>query len=61
MKKLIFQKFELLTENAEGQLVSGFSDAMESDLMKMGGVNWGCTNNCDGGNCVSGCGSGSGH
>lgn len=62
MKKLIFEKFELLSEDAEGQLVSGFSSAMEADLMRMGGEsNVSCTNNCAGGNCVSGCGSGSGH
>jgi len=58
MQKLIFEHFELLSENAENQLVSGFSEAFEGDMVKMGGVvNGSCPNNCSGGNCVSGCGT----
>jgi hypothetical protein len=59
MKKLIFEHFELLSENAESQLVSGFSEAFEGDMTQMGGVvNGSCPNtNCAGGNCVAGCGS----
>jgi hypothetical protein len=60
MKKLKLELFEQLTENAEGQLISGFSEAFEGRLM-MGGDDGsniiGCTNNCNGGNCTPGCGS----
>ncbi|MDN3548783.1 hypothetical protein [Mucilaginibacter aquaedulcis] len=60
--KLSFDNFEVLTESADGKLVSGFSDAFFGDaLMQLGGSGnnnnaLGCTNNCNGGNCVSGCG-----
>jgi hypothetical protein len=61
MKKLNFEQFEQLSENAEGQLISGFSEAFEGGLL-MGGDGGGnlisCeVNNCSGGNCVAGCGS----
>ncbi|WP_207513690.1 hypothetical protein [Longitalea luteola] len=62
MKKLNFQQFEQLTENAEGQLVSGFSEAFEGSVL-MGGDDGagnliGCqVNNCHGGNCNDSCGS----
>jgi hypothetical protein len=60
MKKLIFEKFELLSENAESQLVSGFSEAFEGEMVKMGGLNLSecTTNNCNGGNCSTTCGGG---
>ncbi|MDN3548782.1 hypothetical protein [Mucilaginibacter aquaedulcis] len=59
--KLSFDNFEILSENSEGKLVSGFSDAFFGDaLMQFGGGsnnnNVSCTNNCAGGNCISGCG-----
>ncbi|MDN3548781.1 hypothetical protein [Mucilaginibacter aquaedulcis] len=61
--KLSFDNFEVLSEDAEGKLVSGFSDAFFGDaLMQFGGgsgntSNDKCTNNCAGGNCISGCGN----
>lgn len=60
MQKLIFERFELLSENAENQLISGFSEAFEGEMVQMGGVvNGQCpTNtNCAGGNCVTTCGT----
>jgi hypothetical protein len=64
MKKLNFEQFEQLSENAQGQLVSGFSEAFEGGIMMGGddgddGFNVSCpkNTNCSGGNCVSGCGS----
>ncbi|THU40333.1 hypothetical protein FAM09_10725 [Niastella caeni] len=63
MKKLNFEQFEQLTENAEGQLISGFSEAFEGNFI-MGGGDTAASNlischntNCSGGNCVAGCGS----
>ena len=51
-------QFELLTESSNGILVSGFSTAIQSNII--GGLvdrtNKGCTiNNCNGGNCAVGC------
>jgi hypothetical protein len=66
MKKLKFEQFEQLTENAEGQLISGFSEAFEGRLL-MGGdegsniISCPKNTNCAGGNCVAGCGSGGGN
>lgn len=56
-------KFEVLSESKAGNLVNGFSAAIGmSDTSSIGGrlptVNVGCSNNCSGGNCVSGCGGG---
>ena len=56
-------KFEVLSESKSGNLVNGFSAAIGmSDASAMGGMmpNLGCTNNCNGGNCVAGCGGGGG-
>lgn len=62
MKKLSFEQFEQLTENAEGQLVSGFSEAFEGEALTSMGGNVYCpvNTNCGGGNCISGCGGGGG-
>jgi len=65
MKQLIkiSSEFELLSENSDGFLVSGFSTALTSKDMMHGGSTdlniskCGETNNCNGGNCVSGCSS----
>lgn len=52
-EKLSFDAFETLNENAEGQLVSGFSPAFEGEQM-LGGddtnicLNWNCPS-CSGG------------
>jgi hypothetical protein len=57
--KLGFDKFEVLSEDAEGKLVSGFSEAFEGvSLDQMGTDVAGCTTNtnCGTANCVSGCG-----
>ena len=59
-KSKSLSQFELLSENSNGFLISGFSLAVQSNLF--GGIdsentNNKCTiNNCDGGNCVKGCG-----
>ena len=56
-------KFEVLSESKSGNLVNGFSAAIGmSDASALGGMmpNLGCTNNCEGGNCVKGCGGGGG-
>jgi hypothetical protein len=59
----ISNDFEQLSENSDGFLVSGFSTALGSNGMMHGGTAIGInafkcevTNNCNGGNCVSGCG-----
>ncbi|NLR62480.1 hypothetical protein HGH93_30590 [Chitinophaga polysaccharea] len=49
-KKLNLERFESLSEDAEGKLVSGFSEAFDGeDLAQIG------ANNCYGGNCAAGC------
>ncbi len=59
-QKMDLTKFEALSETTQGALVGGFSTAM---AVSPGGgeigetINDGCTNNCDGGNCIKGCGS----
>jgi hypothetical protein len=55
-----YLKFEILSESKAGNLVNGFSTAI--GVSDVGGrfplpdINSGCTNNCQGGNCVPGCG-----
>ncbi len=51
-----FSNFESLSENSEQKLVGGFSPSVSlgvtaSDLT-------GGSNNCEGGNCIAGCGKG---
>ena len=53
-----FTQFELLSENSNGLLVSGFSKVMTSSIIGgVVGTNDHCTvtNNCNGGNCKAGC------
>jgi hypothetical protein len=57
--KLDIDKFEILSEDAEGKLVSGFSEAFEGEALDQMGTDASyCTNtNCKvGTNCVAGCG-----
>ena len=57
--KLDLSKYETLSQNRVGQLVNGFSNALDVSFY-IGGTgnnnNTGCTNNCAGGNCVAHCG-----
>ncbi|MEM9916714.1 MAG: hypothetical protein AAF990_01385 [Bacteroidota bacterium] len=53
--KAILSKLESVEENKMGQLQGGFASVHRS-LFHDDTSNDGCTNNCDGGNCVSGCG-----
>ena len=46
--------FEEISENQENQLTGGFSTVVTSHLEVLTFDN---TNNCQGGNCVKGCGS----
>jgi hypothetical protein len=57
--KLDSDRFEILSEDAEGKLISGFSEAFEGEAIDQMGTDLsGCTNqNCKGANCVVGCGS----
>jgi hypothetical protein len=62
MKKLKLDsgKFEILSEDAEGKLISGFSEAFEGEAVdQMGTDANSCHNvNCGAGtNCIAGCGS----
>ena len=63
--KFDLAKFESLQENENGMLINGFSTSFDQNIMggqkKEGGTNYlFCTsNNCSGGNCISGCGTGS--
>lgn len=51
-EKFDLSKFEALSQNQQGQLVGGFSAATDpNDQLPTDPV----TNNCNGGNCVSGC------
>ena len=59
--KSILQKLERIEENQMGQLQGGFasvsspsSQAVFAEKNKLG---CSVTNNCDGGNCVAGCGA----
>ena len=36
MKRLVFEQFKQLAENAEGKLVSGFPEAFEANLIGWG-------------------------
>lgn len=59
--KTYLLKFEVLSESKTGNLVNGFSAAISvNETAATGGLmpNIGCTNNCNGGNCVAGCGGG---
>ncbi len=51
------EQFELLTETSTGSLIGGFSTTLFLEIDPIDGG--GTTNNCNGGNCVAGCGSGS--
>lgn len=58
--KLDSERFEILSEDAEGKLVSGFSEAFEGDALDQMGTDLNsCSNvNCGAGtNCIKGCGS----
>lgn len=69
MKKEIknFSQFEQLKESTDGFLVSGYSSALTTNstvggggitIPPIGGLNISCpTNNCQAGNCISGCGT----
>lgn len=54
-KKNLFAKFETLTESNENTLIGGFSASISIVETGVGEFN---SNNCNGGNCVSGCGNG---
>ena len=59
-KILDLTRFEVLGQSANGQLVSGFSMAVTATLLggtdPVGDPTNQCTvNNCNGGNCTSGC------
>ncbi|MEE4000518.1 hypothetical protein V1T75_09210 [Tenacibaculum sp. FZY0031] len=59
--KLTFDisNFEPISENSENKLIGGFSISVTSkESFKETDPNSGC-NNCHGGNCASGCGTGS--
>jgi hypothetical protein len=59
-QKISLENFEALTEESNGTLINGFSEAFESSNDTLiGGWNLiSCTaNNCSGGNCVTGCGA----
>ncbi|MEE4000519.1 hypothetical protein V1T75_09215 [Tenacibaculum sp. FZY0031] len=50
--------FEPISEDSENKLIGGFSASLASnDSFKEIDTNQGC-NNCQGGNCASGCGGG---
>ncbi|HSC40142.1 MAG TPA: hypothetical protein VLD19_19795 [Chitinophagaceae bacterium] len=48
-----FAKFEVLNETAQGTMVGGFSVVLNATVNLLEG-----SNNCQGGNCVEGCGKG---
>jgi len=50
-----FSKFETIAEQTDGQLVGGFSSSFSGSSLSTEEVG---SNNCAGGNCVSGCGDG---
>jgi len=52
-QKKDFAKFEVLNESSQGSLIGGFSIALNAVIS-----NATESNNCQGGNCVDGCGSG---
>ena len=47
--------FEHVTEDSENKLVGGFSASISSEIIQSLEM---MTNNCQGGNCASGCGDG---
>ena len=53
-EKLLSVRFEPLSEEAEN-LLGGFSSSLSASSFEEGS---GAANNCNGGNCVAGCGSG---
>ncbi len=57
-KSLALPDIEPLKESEEGQLQSGFSNSLSpGQILGAGVLDYKCTNNCHGGNCVKGCGS----
>ena len=59
-KKVNFKNFEVLTETNNGTMIGGFSViVLTSSSASLAGTNKDChvTNNCNGGNCVKGCGA----
>lgn len=58
-KKMDLTKFEGLNQNTEGQLIGGFSVTLNAMGNTAFAANDRCqtTNNCNGGNCVKGCGT----
>jgi len=50
--------FESLNETSEQHLIGGFSSSFTVEGNSAANLNEVGSNNCDGGNCVSGCGSG---
>lgn len=57
--KMDLTKFEGLNQNKEGLLVGGFSVTFNAPSNSVSMLNDRCqtTNNCNGGNCVKGCGA----
>jgi hypothetical protein len=58
-KKINLSNFEIMSDDGNGTLVGGFSKAKETMIIhNVAGTNREChiTNNCNGGNCVAGCG-----
>lgn len=57
-KKMDLAKFETLGHSSDGKLVGGFSVTFTASTMDVLAKNDRCqtVNNCNGGNCVSGCG-----
>ena len=57
-QKANLARFEVLKEAKTGNLIGGFSNAIGNTdpLHSRVAGNVICTNNCDGGNCVKGCG-----
>jgi hypothetical protein len=47
-------RFESLSETAENKMIGGFSASFSTEPVDDGGG----SNNCDGGNCKTGCGTG---
>jgi len=55
--KFSFGDFEAITENSEKKLLGGFSASISLFSTQAFGIDG--SNNCNGGNCVEGCGNGS--
>lgn len=53
---IVLKGFEKISESQEKKLLGGFSNTISGPGT---GLDDGASNNCSGGNCVSGCGSGS--